>query len=120
MRSQRELDQGKAELPGFDARTRIDDAIGKLIALRRRLALPIPNGLLAALDDVDEATDRAVALGFDEDAPLGALFGAECVKVPVGSQGRRREECLPDSAVDLFRGQCSCGGLWLTVEDDES
>lgn len=107
-RERRLIEQSRAEVPGFDARTRVDDAIGKLIALRRRLA--VTPELLAVLDDLDEITDRAVALGHDPDAPD---FDLIAVAVDHRRPGGAHWECLRNSGADVFGGRCSCGGIVL-------
>jgi hypothetical protein len=66
----READQRSAvEVPGFHARTVIDDTIGKLWRLRQQLRIEIPDGLAAVLDDIEELVERAVDIGLDPDAP---------------------------------------------------
>lgn len=57
-----------AEVPGFHARTVIDDTIGKLYALRTRLVTDLPTELPALLDDIEERVEALVELAYDSDA----------------------------------------------------
>lgn len=56
-----------AEVPGFHARTVIDDTIGKLFAVRSQLVVEIPDGLAAVLDDIEEHVERLIELAYDAD-----------------------------------------------------
>jgi hypothetical protein len=99
-----------AEVPGFHARTRIDDMIGKLINVRQQIRIPVPDGLDALLDDIDELVERAVDLALDPDAPELGEVGPP---VPDGyelNEGRRWSNNYAVSASSAL-SYCSCGQM---------
>jgi hypothetical protein len=54
------LMQADRELGGFDARTLIDDILGKLHWMRDHVFMEVPAELMGLLHDVEEATEKAV------------------------------------------------------------
>jgi len=93
-----------AEVPGFHARTVIDDTIGKLWALRQRLQTTIPDGLAALLDDIEASVERAVDLGLDPDADE-IEDGRAAFPAP---ELMNYTDHLSPSASEVI-GFCSCG-----------
>lgn len=94
-----------AEVPGFHARTTIDDMIGKLFALRQQIRAPVPTGLEALLDDAEAIIEQAVDLALDPDAP--EINDAEHLRIPDGSMQRwSNHYAASASGCVTF---CSCG-----------
>lgn len=66
------------EVDGFQVRTTIDDMIGRLMFIRERLLIEVPDGLEAVLHDSEAHIERAVGLAEDLpdnedwDAPSGS------------------------------------------------
>lgn len=109
----REYEQlSAAEVPGFAARTVIDDTIGKLYALRARLVIDVPAEVPGLLDDMEALAERLIELAYDPDAePI-----EKASKVPNRDHLRRwGGPCLNPSGSKAL-GWCSCGGLYLSNE----
>lgn len=94
-----------AEVPGFHARTTIDDTIGKLFALRQQIRVPVPEGLSALLDDAEALIEQAVDLALDPDAP--EINDGEHLRIPDGSPSYWSDHyAVSASGCVAF---CSCG-----------
>lgn len=105
-----ELEQrSAAEVPGFHARTVIDDTIGKLYTIRQRMVVPLPPSAPALLDDVEEQVEELLELLYDAEEVV------DLANVP--------PELLASRSVAL--SPCSCGGVYdislpPTSKDDGS
>lgn len=90
------------EVPGFHARTVIDDAIGKLYAIRSRILVPVPDELPAMLDQIEALVELAFEVAYDPDGAEVESFSS----VTDPDLGRLRvsgSDCVT---------HCSCGGLF--------
>lgn len=103
------MQMSAAEVPGFNIRTQCDDAIGKLWALRNRLADPVPEGMAALLDDIEEMIERAIEIGFEPDAPNIGTDGVEWDGPLPEAVRRYAGGRLAESRSGVF-WNCSCGG----------
>lgn len=101
-----------AEVPGFHARTVIDDTIGKLFALRQQLRVPLPEELAGLLDDIEELVERAVDVAYDEDAP--EIDNGDELPVTPAYLWRDQRCRLSPSASNVVTF-CSCGSPCLPV-----
>lgn len=105
----REYEQlSAAEVPGFHARTIIDDTIGKLYALRARLKTDLPAELPALLDDVEARVEALIDLAYDQD--VDPVTEDTTLESPEHLRGWSRH--LSPTASQCL-SYCSCGGLFL-------
>lgn len=100
----READQrSAAEVPGFAARTVLDDTIGKLFAVRQQLRTPLPDDLDGLLDDLEALAEQIVDLALDEDAP--EINNGEAFPAP--ELMNHTDHLKPSAAGTIY--WCSCG-----------
>lgn len=95
-----------AEVPGFHARTVIDDTIGKLYTLRNSITVPVPDGLDGLIDDVEAVVEKAMEVGFDHEA-------TETQSVPSPESVRSYSRFLSETGSQCL-GECSCGGVFIS------
>lgn len=76
-----EQNQDERETAGFAVRTTIDDTIGKLMFIRERLLMEIPDGLHGVLHDVEATVERAVGLvdGLPDEPDWLPNSGSRCL-----------------------------------------
>lgn len=109
---QREYEQlSGAEVPGFHARTVIDDTIGKLYAARCRLVTEIPAAVPVLLDDLEALAEKLVDELYDPNAEPVEHAVATTAELPEPVR-RYGGGCLSASGSETL-GWCSCGGLFL-------
>jgi hypothetical protein len=106
--ARREYEQlSGAEVPGFHARTVIDDTIGKLYALRLHLSTEAPTEeVQGLLDDLEAAAEKLIDAAYDEDAK--AIYGNDPQHPTPRHLRRWGGPCLGASGSDALYW-CSCG-----------
>src|SRR3982751_6639007 len=86
------------EVPGFHARTTIDDAIAKLTFIRQQLSVVVPEDVDGLLDDIDEKIEAVISLV--EDLPLPII---------TNSYGRVMSWPVFHKSGSEYLERCSCG-----------
>lgn len=76
------------EVPGFHARTVVDDIVGKLYALRNHLKVNLPEDLPGLLDDLEERVEALMELAFDPETPATLdILPATCSRQGLSTSG---------------------------------
>lgn len=84
------IEAQERETPAFTARTLLDDMTGKLVFVRERLWMEVPDGFEGLLHDAEEAVEKL----------LGPVEAFDLAKA-------RYMQLRSDS--QAFRNACSCG-----------